>query len=84
MNLSYEDQWWAIFSHRHTDTPSQDVAKQLGITDVELKQVIDNSTSREDCECPNIQYQEDEYDEKGIRTVKHNWTCPDCGFLQVG
>lgn len=84
MTLSYEDKWYAIFSHCHTNTPSHVVAVNLGITDAELKAVVDNRTPQETCECPNLQFQDDQYDDKGIRTVKHNWSCPDCGALQVG
>ena len=44
--------------------------------------VLDNEA--QECEHPNIEFYDDEYDEDGKRISKHHWYCPDCGHLQVG
>ena len=57
---------------------------KYSFTEVEDGESLLGGFDPDSCKHPNIQFEDDQYDNNGRRTVKHNWWCPDCDFLQVG
>lgn len=83
-SLDSEDRWWIIHQHHYSDDTATDTASKMGLPLKIVESIIANGTEPEDCDHPHIMFEGDKYDEEGIRTCKHNWACPDCGYLQVG